>query len=82
MEEKRFSDYRQHRTWVEAGKWGWGAGDPIGVARLGKRASGSAAAWLVPPEGHGLQREALVYEKYRTQPAPLELHYTDTIAGA
>ncbi len=34
---------------------GWGGGRPIGVRRCGKRASGSAAAWLAPPAGHPLQ---------------------------
>ncbi len=34
---------------------GWGGGRPIRVRRCGKRASGSAAAWLAPPAGHPLQ---------------------------
>jgi hypothetical protein len=39
----------QYRTWVETWKWDV---EPIGVRCLGKRASGSAAAGLVPRAGH------------------------------
>ena len=36
LQEKRFREYWQYRTWVEAGKSRWGVGvEPIWVARLG-----------------------------------------------
>jgi hypothetical protein len=61
-------EYRQYRTWVEAGKWGVPGVEPIWVARLGKRASGSAAAWQAPRAGHPLQHMFTRYVPDATPP--------------